>query len=177
MDPDKRVFVSIYCKIYANSFSEKMINVYATGTEIYDFLMKSAGVCFDPDGFPLPGDCNLWYLGCCEKFGHMVLGDDVWNWSHGQSSFDTVEAFVLKLHEKGLSTDRAAPDVNGQDRGGTPVRLHVSDLEIPGCQGPWIALGQGTRSRQLQGIYQEHGCRREGVARAGRDMKFTYRKY
>jgi hypothetical protein len=27
MDPDKRVFVSIYCKIYANSFSEKMINV------------------------------------------------------------------------------------------------------------------------------------------------------
>jgi hypothetical protein len=105
MDPDKRVFVSIYCKIYANSFSESMINVYASGTEIYGFLLKSAGVCFDPDGFPLPGDCNLWYLGCCEKFGHMVLGDDVWNWSHGQSSFDTVEAFALKLHEIGLSTE------------------------------------------------------------------------
>jgi hypothetical protein len=104
MNPERRVFVSIYCKIYANSFSESMINVYATGTEIYDFLMKSAGVCFDPDGFPLPGDCNLWYLGCCEKFGHMVLGDDVWQWSYGESSFDTVEAFVLKLQEKDLTT-------------------------------------------------------------------------
>ena len=104
MDPERRVFVSIYCKIYANSFSEEMVNVYATGTEIYGFLMKSAGVCFDPDGFPLPGDCNLWYLGCCEKFGHMVLGDDVWQWSHGESSFGIVEAFVLKLQEKGLTT-------------------------------------------------------------------------
>jgi hypothetical protein len=44
MGPDKRVFVGIYCKIYANSFSEAMINVYATGTEIYEFLMMSAGV-------------------------------------------------------------------------------------------------------------------------------------
>ena len=105
MDPEKRVFVSIYCKICANSFSEKMINAYATGTEIYEFLMKSAGVCFDPDGFPLPGDCNLWYLGCCEKFGHMVLGDDVWQWKYGESSFDTVGAFVLKLQEKGLTSD------------------------------------------------------------------------
>jgi len=25
MDPERRVFVSIYCKIFANSFSEKMI--------------------------------------------------------------------------------------------------------------------------------------------------------
>jgi hypothetical protein len=104
MELEKRVFVSIYCKIYANSFSEQMINVNATGAEIYEFLMKSAGVCFDPDGFPLPGDCNLWYLGCNEKFGHLVVGDDVWQWSHGESSFDTVEAFVLKLHEKELTT-------------------------------------------------------------------------
>jgi len=104
MDPERRVFVSIYCKIYANSFSEEFINVYATGTEIYEFLMKSAGVCFDPDGFPLPGDCNLWYLGCCEKFGHMVLGDDVWQWKYGESSFDIVDEFVRKLHEKGLTT-------------------------------------------------------------------------
>jgi hypothetical protein len=104
MDPERRVFVSIYCKVYAKSFSEKMINAYATGTEIYKFLMESAGVCFDPDGFPLPGDCNLWYLGCCEKFGHLIIGDDVWQWSHGESSFDTVEGFVRKLKEKRLTT-------------------------------------------------------------------------
>lgn len=59
MEPVKQVFVSIYCKIYANSFSEQMINVYATGDEIFRFLMKSAGCCFDPDCFPLPGDVNL----------------------------------------------------------------------------------------------------------------------
>jgi len=104
MEPVKQVFVSIYCKIYANSFSEQMINVYATGDEIFRFLMKSAGCCFDPDCFPLPGDVNLWYLGCCEKFGHLIVGDESWQWGMGESSFDTVEAFVRRLHELGLTT-------------------------------------------------------------------------
>jgi hypothetical protein len=104
MEPGKRLFVSIYCKIYTNSFSEQMINVYATGTEIYEFLMKSAGCCFDPDCFPLPGDCNLWYLGCCEKFGHLIVGDESCQWGMGESSFNTVEAFVQRLHELGLIT-------------------------------------------------------------------------
>jgi len=36
MEPVKQVFVSIYCKIYANSFSEEMVNVNATGTRFSD---------------------------------------------------------------------------------------------------------------------------------------------
>ena len=39
----KKVFVSIYCKIYTDNFSEEMVNRMATGNEIYEFLMKDAG--------------------------------------------------------------------------------------------------------------------------------------
>jgi len=98
----KRVLVSIYCKIYTDNFSEEMINRLATGDEIYEFLMKDAGQCFDDAGNTIPGDCNLWYLGCCEKFGHLQLDDKVWNWGFGESSFDTVEAFVSTFYQKKL---------------------------------------------------------------------------
>ena len=97
-----KVFLSIYCKIYTDNFSEEMINRMATGIEIYEFLMKDAGQCFDDSGNPIPGDCNLWYLGCNEKFGHLQLDDKVWNWSFGESSFDTVEAFVSTLYQRKL---------------------------------------------------------------------------
>ena len=102
MPINKKVFVSIYCKIYTDNFSEEMINRMATGDGIYEFLMKDAGQCFDDSDNPLPGDCNLWYLGCNEKFGHLQLDDKVWNWSFGESSFDTVEAFVSMLYQKKL---------------------------------------------------------------------------
>jgi hypothetical protein len=75
MPINKKVFVSIYCKIYTDNFSEEMVNRLATGTEIYEFLMKDAGQCFDESGNLIPGDCNLWYLGCNEKFGHLQLDD------------------------------------------------------------------------------------------------------
>lgn len=50
----------------------------------------------------IPGDCNLWYLGCNEKFGHLQLDDKVWNWGFGESSFDNLEAFVSALYQKKL---------------------------------------------------------------------------
>jgi hypothetical protein len=56
-------FVSIFAKIYTNNFSEEMIDKYATGKEIYNFLLNDAKCCL-----PLRGDCNLWYLRCNEKF-------------------------------------------------------------------------------------------------------------
>jgi len=102
MPINKKVFVSIYCKIYTDNFSEEMINRMATGDGIYEFLMKDAGQCFDDSDNPLPGDCNLWYLGCNEKFGHLQLDDKVWRWSFGESSVDNVEAFVSTLYQKKL---------------------------------------------------------------------------
>jgi hypothetical protein len=102
MDKDKIVFVNIYCKIYTDSFSDEMFNRKATGTEIYEFLLRDAQQCFDSNKEPLPGDCHLWYLGCNEKFGELVLEYDLWSWSFGESSFDTVEAFVSALYQKKL---------------------------------------------------------------------------
>ena len=47
MNEPQEAFVHIYCKIYAENFSNEMINRMVLGTEIYDFLMKDAGLCFD----------------------------------------------------------------------------------------------------------------------------------
>ena len=100
MDKDKKIFVSIYCKIYTDSFGTEMVNAYATGKEIYEFLMSDARQCFDENGQLIAGDCRLWYLGCNEKFGHLALEYYLWSWDIGESSFDNVEAFVSMLHKK-----------------------------------------------------------------------------
>ena len=49
MEEPKKVFVSIYCKIYTDCFSLDMFNRMATGQEIYEFLMRDAGLCEDED--------------------------------------------------------------------------------------------------------------------------------
>ena len=99
---NRKVFVSIYCKIYTDNFSEEMVNREATGNEVYEFLMKDAGQCFDESGNLILGDCHIWYLGCNEKFGHLALEYDLWSWNIGESSFDKVQAFVSMLFKKGL---------------------------------------------------------------------------
>ncbi len=100
MNKDKKVFVSMYCKIFNDSFSTEMVNEEATGLEIYEFLMRDAQQCFDENEQIIPGDCHLWYLGCNEKFGHLALEYDLWSWNIGESSFDKVQAFVSMLYEK-----------------------------------------------------------------------------
>ena len=96
---DKRACVSIYCKIYTENFSQAMIDRYATGKEIYNFLLRDAGCCL-----PLKGDCNLWYLGSNEKFGHIIYNERVWHWSWGEASFDTVQEFIDAVRRDGLFT-------------------------------------------------------------------------
>jgi len=98
---DKRAYVSIYCKIYTNNFSDEMIDRYATGKEIYNFLLKDAKCCL-----PIKGDCNLWYLGSNEKFGDIIYKDRVWHWGWGESSFDTVQEFIEAIYKDGLFTKR-----------------------------------------------------------------------
>ena len=96
---DKRAYVSIYCKIYTENFSQAMIDRYATGKEIYNFLLRDAKCCL-----PLKGDCNLWYLGSNEKFGDIIYNDRVWHWSWGEASFDTVQEFIDVVYKDGLFT-------------------------------------------------------------------------
>ena len=105
MNKPKKAFVSIYCKIYAENFSNEMIEREATGKEIHDFLMKDAGLCMDENDNPLPGDANIWYLGSNEKFGSLVYKDKIWNWGFGESSFYNVEKFVQTIYEDGFFTE------------------------------------------------------------------------
>jgi len=99
--PVRRASVSIYCKIYTENFSQAMIDRYATGKEIYNFLLRDAKCCL-----PIKGDCNLWYLGSNEKFGHIIYNERVWHWGWGESSFDTVKEFIDAVYKDGLFTKR-----------------------------------------------------------------------
>jgi hypothetical protein len=98
--------VSIWCKIYTNNFSEEMDHKTATGQEIYDFLMKDSGNCIDDHDRLIQGDCNLWYLGCNEKFGELRCNNKVWKWGFGESSFYNVEMFVTRIYMDGLFTQK-----------------------------------------------------------------------
>ena len=105
MDKDRKVFTSIYAKIYLDTFGEGMADRLATGAEIYEFLMQDANLCVGEDGRIIPGDINLWYLGCNEKFGFMVLEDAIWTWDPGESSFDIPLAYVIELNTLGVITN------------------------------------------------------------------------
>ena len=106
MNNDRKVFVDIYCKIYTDTFSNKMNYQMATGNEIFEFLMSDAQMCFDDNEQLIPGDCNLWYLGCNEKFGSLRFENKAWRWSFGESSFDRVKEFVTAIYNEGLFTEQ-----------------------------------------------------------------------
>jgi len=102
----QKVPVSIYCKIYTDSF-DYIDNEMLTGDEIYKFLMKDGQHCIDENGeMDIPGDCNIWYLGCNEKFGELKYKDKIWEWDFGGSSFDKVEEFVRAIYEDGHFTEQ-----------------------------------------------------------------------
>jgi len=113
---DKRAYVSIYCKIYTNNFSDEMIDRYATGKEIYNFLLKDAKCCL-----PNKGDCNLWYLGSNEKFGDIIYKDRVWHWGWGESSFDTVQEFIDAIYKDGLFTRRQYQNLSAKIEEGRTI--------------------------------------------------------
>jgi hypothetical protein len=94
-------FVSIYAKIFTDSFSTDMVDRIATGEEVFAFLVRDSGNAFNSAGVRIPGDPQIWYLGCCEKQGHLVYNDHSIVWGMGESSFDHVEEFVRLLFEDG----------------------------------------------------------------------------
>ncbi len=104
MEEPRKVYVSIYCKLPNDSFSQDMVNRMATGQEIYEFLMRDAGMCEDENNEKIPGDCNLWYLGCNEKFGCLKYQDKTLSWDFGESSFARVTTFIGILYKDGIFT-------------------------------------------------------------------------
>ena len=105
MNNERTAFVSIYCKIYTENFSDEMICREATGTEIYDFLMEDAGIYANETSGPLSGDANIWYLGTNEKRGNLIYQKQTWTWGYGESSFEIVTDFIRTIYDDGLFTD------------------------------------------------------------------------
>jgi len=100
-----KMFVYIFCKHSAGSFSRDLTNILATGDQIFQFLMKDAQLCIDESNKEiLPGDCNLWYLGLSDNWGQIRYSQKSWRWSSGKSSFDIVEDFVSNLYGDNLIT-------------------------------------------------------------------------
>ena len=141
MEEPKRVFVSIYCQLPNNAFSEEMVNRIATGQEIYDFLMRDAGLCLDENDQLIPGDCNLWYLGCNEKFGCLKYRDKSLPWDFGESSFARVTIFVGMIYQDGLFTSNQFKNLFDKILEGRQIdcMYDIKDYLITKREGkPWV---------------------------------------
>jgi len=101
----EKVFVSIFCEISTGRFSDEMVGKMATGNEIYDFLMRDAGQCHDNKRNSIPGDSNIWYLGCNERCGCLVYENNVSSWGVNEASFKRVRIFIDRMYEDGLFTE------------------------------------------------------------------------
>jgi hypothetical protein len=170
MNTERKVFVSIYCKIYTDSFSEELVNRAATGTEIFDFLMADSGQCFDENGNQLEGDCNLWYLGCNEKAGYMVLEDRVICWGFGESSFEHVKDFVNALYDERLISDQQYLNLVGKMCEGQLIdnMYDIRDYLICKRDGkPWVKTNASADFREdikrilveVEALFKEKGYR------------------
>jgi len=113
---NEKAYFSLYCKIYTENFSNEMIDRYATGKEIYHFLLKDAECCL-----PLQGDHNIWYLGCNEKFGSIIYREKVWNWGYGESSFDRVQEFIDAVYQDGHFTSKQYQHLSGKIQEGRKI--------------------------------------------------------
>ena len=143
MEEPKRVKVSIYCKIFTDCFSLDMFNRMATGQDIYEFLMRDAGLCEDEDNNyeKIPGDCNIWYLGCCEKFGCLKYQDKVLSWNFGESSFARVTIFIGMIFKDGGFTNEQFRNLFDKILEGRQIdcMYDIKDYLIAKREGrPWV---------------------------------------
>jgi hypothetical protein len=122
----------------------------ATGQQIYEFLMSDAMHCFDDNGTKIPGDCNLWYLGCNEKFGSLRFENKEWRWSFGESSFDRVKEFVAAIYDEGLFTEQQFQSLTNKINEGRLVdnMYDLKDYLIRKHNGqPWIKTREALEFR------------------------------
>jgi hypothetical protein len=141
MEEPRKVYVSIYCKLPDDSFSQEMVNRMATGQEIYEFLMKDAGLYREDDDQLIPGDCNLWYLGCNERFGCLKYQDKVFTWDFGESSFARVTTFIGMLYKDGIFTGEQFRNLFDKVLEGRQIDCiyDIKDYLVAKIEGrPWV---------------------------------------
>jgi hypothetical protein len=155
MPNNEKVFINIYCKIYAENFSEEMINRMATGDEIYEFLMKDAGQCFDESGRLIPGDHNIWYLGCNEKLGDLQVNDRIWKWSFGESSYENVREFISTLYSKKIITDIQFQNLMAKIEEGSVIdnMYHIKDYLI--CKRDGLQWGKRSDASEFRNTMKQ----------------------
>lgn len=106
----KQAFVTIYCKIYTDSFPDEGFTngKIADGDSIYHFLTKQLNLSFIDDeqccGQLIKGDYAIWYLATNEKFGILQVDDYINKWSFGQSNWQRVTEFINILYLKEVIT-------------------------------------------------------------------------
>lgn len=150
MEEAKKVFVSIYCKVYNDRFSLDMFNRMATGKEIYDFLMRDAGLCEDEDERVISGDCNLWYVGCNAGHGCLKYQDKILSWDFGESSFSRLTVFIGMIYRDGVFTTRQFGNLFDRIMEGRQIdcMYDIKDYLIAKGQGrPWVKT---EKSRQFR---------------------------
>jgi hypothetical protein len=108
MTNEMKVTVSIYCKIFTDSYP--VLEGEVTGDQIVNHLLSDCGCVWEEDDSPegahqIPGDPCIWYLGTNEKRGEisLTIGEtlSLWEWRSGGADFRNVIEFIetLRMHE------------------------------------------------------------------------------
>lgn len=129
-----------------------MIDRYATGKEIYNFLLKDAECCL-----PMKGDYNLWYLGSNEKFGSIIYKEKLWKWGYGESSFDTVQEFINTVYQDGLYTEKQYRHLSNKIVEGRKI----NDMYLIGVTPTFVQPGANQLKGSIRkewGFCEKHYC-------------------
>jgi hypothetical protein len=108
MNDQMKVTVSIYCKIFTDSYP--VLEGEVTGDQIVNHLLSDCGGVWEEDDSPegahqIPGDPCIWYLGTNEKRGEisLTIGESRWDWEwgYGGANFKRVTKFIdiLRSHQ------------------------------------------------------------------------------
>ena len=108
MNDQMKVTVSIYCKIFTDSYP--VLEGEVTGDQIVNHLLSDCGGVWEEDDSPegahqIPGDPCIWYLGTNEKRGEVSLtiakNTWEWKWGYGGANFKRVIKFIdiLRSHQ------------------------------------------------------------------------------
>ena len=99
------------------------------------------GLCRDDNDQLIPGDCNLWYLGCNEKFGCLKYQDKILSWDFGESSFARVTIFIGMIYKDGVFTNEQFKNLFDKILEGRQIdcMYDIKDYLIAKREGrPWV---------------------------------------
>jgi len=148
------ITVEIYAKIYTDTFPAVYGEV--TSDEFYQYLISDCNHCFDEELKIIPGDKIIWYLGCNEKVGSIII--TILNgkyfkcsWGMGESSFKNIrqmlhfciknEIFTIEQYDYLLTLVMEGEQINS-------IYLIRKYLECKYAGQTWIGNGDDNGMRK-----------------------------